>query len=246
MSKFYCRLCTTQIDISPLLSMSPFPKAAQYYPEKNEFEKDTGITLDVYRCPSCDLLQLDCEPVSYYKEVITAASFSKDARKARLKELSYFVELFGLKGKRVIEVGSGKGGMVDIMNEAGMAAEGLEYSKESIEFSQNSKIQMIQGYIDELDSKYDNKFDAFISLNYIEHQPDTKSFIRSLSRITKSGANGKFLLGILQKLLNNFFRSSTLFLKAKSITIKASFLFIFSLLTTITAVISLFLLSPKV
>ena len=190
MSKFNCRLCKTELKMSPLLSMSPFPKAAQFYPETHEFEKDMGITLEVYKCPSCDLLQLDCQPVPYYKEVITAASFSKDARQARLSELSNFVKLFGLQGKEVIEVGSGRGGMVDIMNEAGMNASGLEYSKESVESSQNLNVEMIQGYIDDLDPKFDGKFDAFISLNYIEHQPDTKSFIQSLLRITRPGAVG--------------------------------------------------------
>jgi len=190
MSKFNCRLCSTEINLSPLLSMNPFPKAAQFYPKTHEFEKDTGITLEVYKCPSCDLLQLNCQPVPYYKEVITAASFSKDARQARISEFSNFVKLFGLKGKEVIEVGSGRGGMVDIMNEAGMDAFGLEYSKESVESSQSSNYKMIQGYIDDLDPKFDGKFDAFISLNYIEHQPDTKSFIQSLLRITRPGAVG--------------------------------------------------------
>ena len=190
MSKFNCRLCSTEINLSPLLSMNPFPKAAQFYPKTHEFEKDTGITLEVYKCPSCDLLQLNCQPVPYYKEVITAASFSKDARQARISEFSNFVKLFGLKGKEVIEVGSGRGGMVDIMNEAGMNASGLEYSKESVESSQNLNVEMIQGYIDDLDPKFDGKFDAFISLNYIEHQPDTKSFIQSLLRITRPGAVG--------------------------------------------------------
>jgi 2-polyprenyl-3-methyl-5-hydroxy-6-metoxy-1,4-benzoquinol methylase len=190
MSKFNCRLCKTEIKMSPLLSMNPFPKAAQFYPETHEFEKDMGITLEVYKCPNCDLLQLNCQPVPYYKEVITAASFSKDARQARLTELSNFVKLFGLQGKEVIEVGSGRGGMVDIMNEAGMDASGLEYSKESVQSSQSSNYKMIQGYINDLDPKFDGKFDAFISLNYIEHQPDTKSFIQSLLRITRPGAVG--------------------------------------------------------
>tara|TARA_B110000008_G_scaffold4511_1_gene4443 strand:+ start:20955 stop:22031 length:1077 start_codon:yes stop_codon:yes gene_type:complete len=170
--------------------MSPFPKAAQYYPVMHEFKKDIGVELEVFKCQNCDLLQLGCDPVPYYKEVITAASFSKDARKARLNELSNFVELFGLKEKKVIEIGSGKGGMIDIMNEAGMDAVGLEFSENSVLYAKKSKVSMIQGYLDDLGSEFDSKYDGFISLNYIEHQPNTKSFIQSLSRITKPGAVG--------------------------------------------------------
>ena len=190
MKNQYCRLCKSDIDRPSLLSMNPFPMAAQYYPDKAEFEKDQGITLKVYRCSCCDLLQLCCDPVSYYKEVITAASFSGEAKAARLKEISKFVDLFGLQGKKAIEVGSGRGGMVDIMTEAGLDAVGLEYSDESVEYAKSQNRNMIQGYLDDLDREYNEQYDAFISLNYIEHQPDTKSFIRSLVRITKPGAVG--------------------------------------------------------
>jgi len=190
MNNQYCRLCKSYIDRPALLSMSPFPMAAQYYPDKVEFERDKGITLKVYRCSCCDLLQLCCDPVSYYKEVITAASFSGEARVSRLKEISKFVDLFGLQGKKAVEVGSGRGPIVDIMTEAGLDAVGLEYSDESVEYAKSQNRNMIQGYLDDLDMKYNEQFDAFISLNYIEHQPDTKSFIRSLVRITKPGAVG--------------------------------------------------------
>ena len=184
-----CRLCKSELKQSPLLSMAPFPKAAQYYPEPQEFNMDSGVTLDVYRCPCCNLLQLACEPVSYYKEVITAASFSAEARAARLREFSDFVERFGLRGKRAIEIGCGKGGMVEIMADAGLDASGLEYAPLSVEYAQSEGRSVWQGYLDTLDED-DLGFDAFVSLNYIEHQPDTQRFIRGLYRISKPGAVG--------------------------------------------------------
>ena len=190
MNNQYCRLCKSDINRPALLSMSPFPMAAQYYPDKVEFERDRGITLKEYRCSCCDLLQLCCDPVSYYKEVITAASFSAEARAARLKEISLFSNRFGLHGKSIIEIGSGKGGIVDIMTEAGFNAVGLEFSAESIKYARDQKCNMIEGYLDDLDESHDSKYDAFISLNYIEHQPDTKSFINSLARITTEDAVG--------------------------------------------------------
>ena len=186
----YCKLCKNEINSLPVLSMNPFPKAAQYYPIPNEFEEDRGIALEVYRCAYCDLLQLCSKPVPYYKEVITAASFSLEARVARLEEISTFSNQFGLNGKSVIEIGSGKGGVVDIMTEAGLNATGLEFSAESIKYARDQKCNMIEGYLDDLDESHDSKYDAFISLNYIEHQPDTKSFINSLARITTEDAVG--------------------------------------------------------
>ena len=185
-----CRLCKNEIKESTSLKMSPFPKAAQYYPQKDEFKNDIGIDLEIYQCPNCNLLQLCCEPVSYYKEVITAASFSKDAKESRLKEFLSFVERFNLKDKKAIEVGCGKGPMVEILSQSGLDAIGLEYSNAFVEYGKTEGRKLIQGYLNELDDSYNSKYDAFISLNYIEHQPDTKEFIQSLLRITKDNAVG--------------------------------------------------------
>ena len=53
-----------------------------------------NITLDIYQCHNCGLVQLSIEPVSYYKDVITAASISGDARKSRLNQMLEFAKKF--------------------------------------------------------------------------------------------------------------------------------------------------------
>ena len=192
MHKFQCRLCKDIVTQKSLLTMSPFPKAAQFYPEKEEFSRDKGITLNIYQCSSCNLLQLsdDTEIVSYYKEVITAASISPTARNSRLNEFQTFVKKFNLDSKKTIEVGCGKGAMVGILNDAGLDAIGLEYNKEFVNIANENNNSVIQGYLTELDKSHHNLYDVFISLNYIEHQPDTKAFIKMLYAITTQNAVG--------------------------------------------------------
>jgi len=63
------------------------PKAAQYYPEKDEFADDKGITLTICQCSSCGLVQHNLHPVAYFKEVITAASLSEKSRLSRLNQM---------------------------------------------------------------------------------------------------------------------------------------------------------------
>jgi len=186
----YCRLCKNDINVEPSLIMNPFPKAAQYYPQEDEFKDDKGIDIEIYQCPNCNLLQLCAEPVSYYKEVITAASFSKDAKISRLKEFSSFVESFNLKGKSAIEIGCGKGPMIDILNQSGLNTIGLEYNNEFVKFGKDQGRDIIQGYLTNLSPEDTMKYDVFISLNYIEHQPDIKVFIQSLLKITTDDAVG--------------------------------------------------------
>lgn len=202
-----CRLCKNEIINPPSLCMTPFPKAAQYYPEKAEFIHDLGITLEVYQCSCCNLIQLCSTSVDYYKEVITAASFSEDSKAFRLKEFHIFVEQFGLQGKKAIEVGCGKGPMLDILAQAGLQAFGLEFSPEFTEYAKKCDRDVIEGYLNDLGDEYNSKFDAFISLNYIEHQPDTQLFIQSLARITTEEAVGYITAPNVEYLL----RTNTLY-----------------------------------
>ena len=77
---FSCRLCGSCKRISNLIKLENFPKAAQFLPEKSEFFADIPITLSVVECGNCGLVQLANEPVSYFKDVITAASLSEQSK----------------------------------------------------------------------------------------------------------------------------------------------------------------------
>jgi len=179
--------------------MKPFPKAAQFYPREDEFADDKGIVLDVFQCPSCALVQLKIDPVDYYKEVITAAVLSPHAKQTRLGEMTDFVERFGLKGKRALEVGSAKGEMLDVMVEAGLDPVGLEYSPQSVEHARQHGRNMQRGYID--DFVLESKANVFFSYNYLEHQPDAKKFIESIHRVTTPDAIGYVTVPNLEYLL---------------------------------------------
>jgi len=194
-----CRLCSSPLSAPPIITMQPFPKAAQFYPREDEFAEDTGIVLDVFQCPSCGLVQLKIDPVDYYKEVITAAVLSPHAKQTRLKEMNAFVDRFGLREKKAIEVGSAKGDMLDVMAEAGLDPMGLEYAPPSVEHALQHGRNMHRGYID--DFVPESPADVFFSYNYLEHQPDAKKFIQSLYRVTTPDAMGYVTVPNLEYLL---------------------------------------------
>src|SRR3989339_1698178 len=173
-----CLLCNGKLFGRPLLELNGMPKAAQYYPEKNDFDKDKGIILNIYQCSACGLVQLNVNPVEYFREVITAASFSEKTRLSRLEQMKDFVDGFNLKGKKSLEVGSGKGSMLDVLEEVGLKPTGLEASAESVAIGRASGRNMINGYIGEIDIIKDAPFDSFISLNYLEHLPHPGEVIK--------------------------------------------------------------------
>ncbi len=185
-----CHLCNNELFPDPILELKGMPKAAQYYPEKNEFVEDTGITLIIQQCLSCGLVQHSMKPVEYFKEVITAASLSEKSRSSRLSQMKEFAERFGLNGKKVLDVGTGKGEMIDVLNEAEFQATGMEASLKSVNIGKAVGRNMIHGYIGDIKKVEGGPYDAFISLNYLEHLPKPGAIIRNIYNSTTSDAAG--------------------------------------------------------
>ena len=108
--EFKCRLCNSS-RTEPLIDLDGFPKAAQYFiPNLKQIEEDQPITLKVCQCIDCGLIQLKNDPVSYYKDVITAASLSEGSKENLVNEWRPFIGKYNIFGKDAIEVGCGKGG----------------------------------------------------------------------------------------------------------------------------------------
>ena len=81
-----CRSCGSDFFAAPLLIQKNMPDRAQHLPDINEIEKDRGVDLAIYQCQGCGLVQLGNDPVSYYKDVIRAASISKEVKDFRRRQ----------------------------------------------------------------------------------------------------------------------------------------------------------------
>ena len=183
-----CHLCNSKLFPDPILQLKGMPKAAQFYPDRSEFAEDKGITLSIRQCSICGLVQHKMKPVGYFKEVITAASLSEKSKLSRLNQMKQFVDKFGLYGKKVLDIGSGKGEMLDILEEARFIAAGIESSQKSVEIGLSAGRKMINGYIGDLNVIEGSPFDAFISLNYLEHLPDLSQVILNIyNNLTSNG-----------------------------------------------------------
>lgn len=177
------------------------PKAAQYFPKKEEFLRDKGINLKIYQCSGCGLVQLNAKPVNYFKEVITAASLSEKSRQSRLDQMKSFADKFGLHGKKVLDIGTGKGDMLDVLKEAGFEAVGIEASLKSVKAGQSAGRKMIHGYIGDKKTIKGSPFDAFVCLNYLEHLPDPSMAIKNIYNNTTANAAGFVTVPNLEYLL---------------------------------------------
>ena len=202
MLKKSCRLCSKKLIDKPLLTLNGMPIAAQHFLNKEDFSYDRVIDLDIYQCNSCGLVQLNIEPVSYYKEVITAASISGDVRKSRLSQMIEFSKKYNLKNKKIIEIACAKGNMLDIIEEAQMKAYGLEYSLDSVAVGRDAGRRVIKGFIDDLEEIEHSPFQGFVCFNYLEHVPNPKSVINKIYNNLSSDGIGLVTVPNLNYLLN--------------------------------------------
>ncbi len=186
-----CRVCNHTFFKEPLLRYENMPRAAQFLPDAESFERDTGVDLEIYQCSGCGLVQLNTDPVSYYKKVIRAAAFSEEMKDFRRSQFGSFIQKFSLKSKKVLEVGCGSGEFLSIMQRLGVKAYGLEHSEESVRQCVKNGLKVSKGFVESSNARLNHApFDAFYILNFLEHLPDPKATLKGIGNNLTDDAVG--------------------------------------------------------
>jgi 2-polyprenyl-3-methyl-5-hydroxy-6-metoxy-1,4-benzoquinol methylase len=172
-----CRFCDSK-KLKQLLFLENFPKAAQFFlPNIKTKVKAESVSLEVVQCLCCSLIQLTNKPVSYYKSVITAASLSEKSKTKLTNEWSSIINKFKIRKKNMLEVGSGRGDFLEVMNSIGFQSYGLEFSAKNIEISKKKNLKVFKGYLTDKIKILSNKYELVVCNNFLEHQPNIKNFV---------------------------------------------------------------------
>jgi len=215
--KNICRVCGHILGAKAMLSFKNMPKSAQNFPDAGSISKDRGERLDVFVCPGCGLAQLTVLPVPYYREVIRAAAFSEEMRAFREKQFGSFVKKYRLKGKKVLELGCGRGEYLSIMKRQGVKAFGLEYSRPAVEYCRSFGLRVERGYLSTGSKSIKHSpFDAFYIMNFLEHFPDPKSSLESMRDNLRDGGIGlievpNFDMIVKKQLFSEFIKDHLLY-----------------------------------
>ena len=186
-----CRGCGSPSLLGPLLILNNQPKGAQSFVIEAELASDSGIDLVVVQCGDCGLVQLDADPVPYYRDVIRSAGVSPVIQEEKRTQFSGFIQRYGLQGKRVIEFGCGRGEFLSILAELGVDAYGLEGSQKSVEDCRRNGLKVSRGYPEKgLQLPYQEPFDAFFLLMFLEHMPNPGSALSVISSYLAEDAVG--------------------------------------------------------
>lgn len=185
-----CKVCKKNFNNEPLVILNNVPKGAQVLLKYENINDDRGVDLKIYQCPFCGTVQTDCHPVEYYKEVITSVSYSDEMMKFRTKQIQDFLNRFNLCKKKILEVGCGKGVLLDIIKQLGGIPYGVEEAMSSVNKIKKRGISIKQGYVDENFNIEDEHFDAFLIINFLEHSPEPSSMLRGIYNNLKDDAVG--------------------------------------------------------
>lgn len=207
-----CRVCGKEFFLHPLLKYENMPSVAQNLPDFNSLKEDLGITLKIYQCSGCGLVQISNNPVFYYKEVIRAAGISPEMKEFRKKQFIEFLDKYDLKNKKILEIGCGMGEYLSIMKECGADSYGIEEKEESVKKCQENGLNVKKGFIENKDYIIEGGlFDGFFTLAFLEHLPNINSVLLGIKNNLKENGVGivevpNFDMILREKMFSEFMR----------------------------------------
>ena len=149
-----CIACGAPLWETPLLTLDNMPASAQHMPDAEGVKTDEGLTLDLCQCAGCGLVQFDCEPVDYYRDVIRAGGFSKTMVELRRYQYRHLIDTYHLEGKRFIEVGCGQGEFLSVLSEFPVEAHGIEHDPRLVALARERGLDVTEGFTETEDTVF--------------------------------------------------------------------------------------------
>lgn len=204
-----CIACGNRLPKRPLLVLDGMPSSAQDIPAADQLEADGGISLPLHQCEACGLVQFDCEPVRYYKDVIRSGGFSTTMVELRRRQYRKLIETYHLEGKRFIEAGCGQGEFLSVLCEFPVEAYGIEHKADLVELARKRGLKVWSQFTEDADTVLEDAalnvygpYDVFLSFNFLEHQPDPVAMLTCLyNNLTEDGM-GLVTVPSLEYILN--------------------------------------------
>lgn len=181
----HCLACKARLSDTPLLTLEGMPASAQDIPDASGVEQDGGISLNLYQCPDCGLVQFDCQPVEYYRDVIRSGGFSTTMVELRRRQYKHLIETYQLQGKKILEAGCGRGEFLSVLEEFPVLAYGIEHREDLAEIAQKAGLSVWRQFPETEDTVIESlqgkpPYDAFLSFNFLEHQPEPDKMLRCI------------------------------------------------------------------
>ncbi len=189
----YCIACRSKLPAKPVFKLENAPASAQDIPDAREVQDDKGMDLFLYQCGQCGLVQFDCQPVDYYRDVIRAGGLSVTMTNLRRSQYRHLIDTYHLEGKRFLEVGCGGGEFLKVLTEFPAEIYGMEHRPDLVAKARKAGLQVWEEFPETADQVFGGKegpgsFDVFLSFNFLEHQPRPDVMLQAIyHNLTEDG-----------------------------------------------------------
>ena len=224
-NKKKCRICKGDFIKKNFLEYKSMPSSAQNFPKLKNLKNEKGINLLVCQCSKCGIVQVVNKPVGYYKEVIRSSAFSKEMKDYRKNQFKKIINKYKLKKKKIIEIGSGYGEYLSLLDKENLKSFGIEFSNSAIKASRKKKLNVMKGYINKVNYKLNHSpFDAFFIFSFLEHMPNINVVLRAIHKNLNQNSIGlievpNFNLILKKKLFSEFIRDHLFYFTKESLEI---------------------------
>jgi SAM-dependent methyltransferase len=161
------------------------PTAAAMAPTCHE----PGAHADLYACRACGTIQQPALPsgaelLDLYRDMEDDEYLAEEAgRRATSRRLLRHVERVALGRGRLLEVGCGHGLLLDEARRAGWQVVGLEPARAAREHALSLGLDVRDALVEELDER----FDAVVMVDVVEHLEDPVATLRAASALLTDG-----------------------------------------------------------
>ena len=193
----HCIACGKLLPEVSLFELTSAPASAQDIPDAASVQQDKGVTLQLRQCSGCGLVQFDCEPVPYYRDVIRAGGGSSTMRELRTAQYRHLIETYHLEGKTFFEAGCGRGEFLKFLQEFPVEIYGMEHRADLVETAQKEGLHVWREFPEREDQHFghspeasmlpesgwsvpEKPFDVFLSFNFLEHQPRPDIMLKAI------------------------------------------------------------------
>lgn len=198
----HCIACGHSLPETALFTLKQAPASAQDIPDRENVEEDQGVDLPLYQCSCCGLVQFDCQPVSYYRDVIRAGGYSTTMTELRRKQYRHLIDTWHLNGKKFIEVGCGRGEFLKVLTEFPVEVYGMEHREALVEEAVKAGLSVWSEFPETADQQFQNgPFDVFLSFNFLEHQPEPGVMLEAIYHNLSEGGMGLVTVPALEYIL---------------------------------------------
>ena len=186
----FCGVCLEKHSLAKVFDMEAVPSIAQFFSNNKDVAIRQTTQLRLLYCNECGHLQLENPPVPYYRQSIRSSSVSLEMRKFRRNQFKDFFIKHSIGSHEVCEIGCGPGDYCGILSEFTSRLVGFEHKPNEVNGSKMG-YSIVDHYPGEPVPKgHLNRYSAFFCFNFLEHSPEPRKFLKSVTELLVPGAVG--------------------------------------------------------